>query len=541
MFPERRQTSRKRFHSGLRHGVVFLLALCMGTVAWALSSPDLRSHDDGIYLATAQSLIERGEYRLINLPSEPLQTKYPPLYSTLLAMALVLVHKPVPLALHALKGVNALALFLIILLIHITCVRLRAHFSAMGGLMAVVLIASAPALVSFVDFFASDLWFTALFVGLLAASSATRRPLGSALGVGVLVGLLTLSRSIGIALAGGLVWHLWKSKGVGVAAVAGGGFSAIAGPWLLRSALITPPSLLERYYVQYERSAWTLLTSDPSLAVRILLTNSRLYVASFSYVLGWSTLWLTAGASLLAAFGAWRLRHTEWLGLAIRTSLIYLLVLVGHPYPMERYLIPLVPIVIICVVAGWEWLRRDAGWSPRFMAGSLLVVAIFTSHLMWLRNYGQVARHGVHGGFGRPLAIRLSGMKEVTSWILRSTEKTNILAAANDTMYFIQTGRRAIRPWPQEAEVYVPGYGRYLSSTTTGQAVQTDLDRLCATVLVDEPLLVGGESEYARRLLGSLVESRLSPWLPAFRTSDGLTMIYRRRSTSPCVAKSPGP
>src|SRR4029079_7324438 len=68
MFPERRQTSRKRFHSGLRHGVVFLLALCMGTVAWALSSPDLRSHDDGIYLATAQSLIERGEYRLINLP-----------------------------------------------------------------------------------------------------------------------------------------------------------------------------------------------------------------------------------------------------------------------------------------------------------------------------------------------------------------------------------------------------------------------------------------------------------------------------------------
>ena len=41
--------------------------------------------DDGIYVVTAKSLAEGRGYRLIHLPGEPAQTKYPILYPAMLA------------------------------------------------------------------------------------------------------------------------------------------------------------------------------------------------------------------------------------------------------------------------------------------------------------------------------------------------------------------------------------------------------------------------------------------------------------------------
>src|SRR5262245_33938328 len=44
-------------------------------------------HDDGIYAVTANSLAAGSGYRIMSLPGEPSQTKYPPLYPLLLSMA----------------------------------------------------------------------------------------------------------------------------------------------------------------------------------------------------------------------------------------------------------------------------------------------------------------------------------------------------------------------------------------------------------------------------------------------------------------------
>src|ERR1051326_3820416 len=43
-------------------------------------------HDDSIYYVSAKSLAE-GHYRIENLPEQPNQTKYPPLYPALLSIA----------------------------------------------------------------------------------------------------------------------------------------------------------------------------------------------------------------------------------------------------------------------------------------------------------------------------------------------------------------------------------------------------------------------------------------------------------------------
>src|SRR5438067_10250040 len=42
--------------------------------------------DDGIYLVTAKSIAEGSGYRRLDLPGEPFQTKYPPLYPFLLSL-----------------------------------------------------------------------------------------------------------------------------------------------------------------------------------------------------------------------------------------------------------------------------------------------------------------------------------------------------------------------------------------------------------------------------------------------------------------------
>src|SRR5438128_340737 len=64
---------------------VFLLVAACAPSAWlAWTYRDLprigELHDDGIYLISAKSLTDGGGYRILSLPDEPAQTKYPPLY-----------------------------------------------------------------------------------------------------------------------------------------------------------------------------------------------------------------------------------------------------------------------------------------------------------------------------------------------------------------------------------------------------------------------------------------------------------------------------
>ena len=66
---------------------VAVIAIGIAAFVVMTSSSRFIWDDDGIYVSTARALAERHEYRLINLPTEPYQTKYPPLYPALLSLA----------------------------------------------------------------------------------------------------------------------------------------------------------------------------------------------------------------------------------------------------------------------------------------------------------------------------------------------------------------------------------------------------------------------------------------------------------------------
>src|SRR5262245_45077137 len=64
------------------------LAVVLGVAAAARVHPGAcgQCHDDGIYALSAQALAQGDGYRLIGLPGQPPQTKYPPLYPGALAL-----------------------------------------------------------------------------------------------------------------------------------------------------------------------------------------------------------------------------------------------------------------------------------------------------------------------------------------------------------------------------------------------------------------------------------------------------------------------
>ncbi|HYP12646.1 MAG TPA: hypothetical protein VEQ63_01875 [Bryobacteraceae bacterium] len=69
---------------------VLLLAILFPSayVAWDhRDMPNLAKwHDDAVYFLTGKALAEGQGYRIISLPHEPYQTKYPPLYPSFLSL-----------------------------------------------------------------------------------------------------------------------------------------------------------------------------------------------------------------------------------------------------------------------------------------------------------------------------------------------------------------------------------------------------------------------------------------------------------------------
>src|SRR5688500_18494180 len=81
--PELVRLERKDFLTALLLGGLFAVAagarIYVGTCG--------QCHDDAIYVISARALAEGDGYRLTNLPGDPPQTKYPPLYPAVLALA----------------------------------------------------------------------------------------------------------------------------------------------------------------------------------------------------------------------------------------------------------------------------------------------------------------------------------------------------------------------------------------------------------------------------------------------------------------------
>jgi hypothetical protein len=101
-----------------------------------------------------------------------------------------------------------------------------------------------------------------------------------------------------------------------------------------------------------------------------------------------------------------------------------------------------------------------------------------------------------------------------------------VIATAFDPVYFIYTGRRAVRPWVHQPERYSAGYQPPALPDSSAAVVDAELDALGVEFLIVDPI-EAGEGEHARRTLGELL-SDSSRWALVFTATDGAHRVYRR-------------
>src|SRR5215813_5471016 len=188
-------------------------------------------HDDSIYVTTAKSLADGHGYRLLNLPYEPAQTKYPPLYPWLLSL-IWRVYPPFPQNLIWMMLVSVVATIGFLAVSYRYLVK-QGYATVWQALVVVGVAALNWRLMILATSIYSEMVYAALtVVGLYLAEKYEQQKLGWRTGIilGAVLGGTFLTRSSGIALlaAVGIYYLLrreWKRAllpvGVGVVFVIG--------------------------------------------------------------------------------------------------------------------------------------------------------------------------------------------------------------------------------------------------------------------------------------------------------------------------------
>lgn len=526
-----------------RRHVLFILALSLAFAGLNFASLNGEVlglfHDDAIYAVVAKALEEGQGYRIISVPTAPVQTKYPFIYSSILAMVWKF-NPSFPENILALKLVNVVAFWAILLLGYQLC--RRSVDGETDTYFFVILLGSNPFVFSFTDYSLSDTLFVALtllalvLLGCHGSAASTPTTVGAAAGV---IALAYLTRTAGAALILAGLLHFIAGRRRSHLAVYLLAIAAGVSPWLawqlVHSSGAAEPSLLS-YYVSYEKSA--LARSDPLLAWRIVSGNLRYIVEAFDTLF---LMTVVPGLRLviypLIAMGGY---HTIRGHTVFFTSfvVIYGALILSWPFHPGRYVLPLIPIVVLFLVRGVRevglWMARHArstGGKRRVAALARIPLLVLVAlSLFWLGLYLRPAPGTTRGWLGQRFSYRWDGFKETFAWIRANTREDAILASAYDPLYYLYTGRQAIRPWFHRPETYYYPYGRSAATLGSPEAAMAEISLLGVGYVLIDPLDGYGEKEAATEFFHKLVLAAPDREL-VFVSADGRHRVYRLRGT----------
>lgn len=370
--------SRAR-RGGVTAAAAALVAL-HAVLGWWLRPATLSlADDDTIYVLLGRSLREL-HYRSPYLVGEPAHVQYPPGFPALLALAGAVVGERMDLlaALQALLSAAALAL---------TFDAVRRRWSPALALLALTLAAVNPLLLET----AGTLWSEPPFMALVALSlwaasgaepSARRLALAGAAAVAA-----ALTRSAGVALVAGLALAWCTERRWRAVALLGAAAGVALGGWFLWTALAPSASAHHPYALDmargYQRAAGaaTLAGAAGAALLRMIYIVAAYPAALVPWNLplptvegtaadnvAWLVVVLASGA--LGARELWR----RW-----RAAACFLLcyggVLAVWPWALDRFLAPVMPLVLILLLAGLAAAARWAADRWRLPSGARLAHA----------------------------------------------------------------------------------------------------------------------------------------------------------------------
>ena len=496
-------------------------------------------HDDGVYTVVAKSLAQGDGYRIISLPGAPAQTKYPFLYSFLLSW-FWRAAPDFPANIVALKALN-IAVLLGIFFLAAGFYRRYFPRSGFGALVFALLVAANPIVFTFTDFVLSDLLFVFFALAALvicAEESESSVSFARVALLGTVVGLACLTRLAAAPLVlAGAVYSLQRLGWRG-----GCGFLLIVAlflaPWFLwvsRAALPADDSLYA-YYAFYTLGKTDVGDFGAWLGAHaaIALANAR-YLADTFELLYLIPLFPALGPVLIAltAVGMFvSFRRAEAAHWSFFLSSIALLLF--WPFHPGRYAAPVVPLLILFVFRGMKaldrWVDAWAGESALALAAKLVwlpALLIFILNGVWLSGYLLIHdEKTTRSVFASRLPFAWSGFEETFAWVRAHAPADAVLATAYDPMYYLYTGRRAIRPALHHPDTYFYPYGSAQPDVGSVKEIQPQLEKLRVNFLIIDPLEGYAEGKATLRLFDALVAAYGERASLVFTSSDGQHKIY---------------
>jgi len=433
-------------------------------------------HDDALYVSAAKALATGHGYRIISLPYEPAQTKYPPLYSFLLSLIWRLFPQ-FPQNLIWMVLFSAIATLSFLALTYAYIVR-EGYGNRWQALIVVALAAINWRTLTVATGIYSEMLYSALSVaGLLLAEKFEKEKITWAreLLLGTMLGLTLLTRSSGVALliAVGAYYLVRRKAAKAYVAVGVGGLFALG--WILwcYANKTNAEGVNVSYYTSYlghfnqviTDLATTNNTSWPVTFLGIIGRNAfMLILISVPVVcLGIPYEWiLYFGFSLLFFASGFYRQISKGIRLLYVYVICYLVLhLFWLPYvSYDRFLIPLLPFLLLILSNEFRslvsLLRKqfvpDKDWGQKlssgFIAIALMVAVGVTLYSYWTNLYSSIGSVSSKKVTGPPAADA-----ETIEWINTHTNPADVLVCYCDPLYFLYTGHKATRSSPMRAGV----------------------------------------------------------------------------------------
>ncbi len=515
-------------------------------------------HDDGIYTVCAKSLAERHDYRIISLPMEPLETKYPPLMPVALSIGFLLApafpaNVPVLETIACAVGLAAIWAAGALLVV-----------SGRATVLATLLVVAASwlnlNLLSFLPVPMADLLFAALAAAAVTACERAahlerlqpppglRRALASWLAVAAAVVAASFAHVMGVfLLLACLCYLLLQRLHHQAAALLALWALTVGSAWVWAgSHAATAPAVLV-YYTNYPLAA-KAAASHLGGPLPFMVSNLRASVTEvidrlipplrfchaadnphwLAVLAGYGAVWALLLAGLSRELKA---RSTRKL-LAIWLVVHGVMHLMWPKFAGERHLLVVIPFLYYYLAGGARlFARRLASFArPRVPLASAAPIVVL-GLIVILNAVDALNWAGIYGSRVPPPAAAGSGYSEATEfheayrWINSNTRATDVIVWNNDPATYLFTGRHAIMSCMGENWRMIASPEKYITAGDLLESIK--LGR--GDYLVIDPVFVGGLGGFNQlgEAVREIMRAHPGSLAPVFTSRYGLITIFR--------------
>ncbi len=507
-------------------------SLFIGWAYWtALHAPAVGMfHDDGIYAVTAKALATGHGYRIMSLPGEIAQTKYPILFPALLAA----VWKLAPEFPQNLLWLKLVPFGCTLAWGALACRFFRRETGI--PLVAVVLagwMAAAPWVLFLGTALLSETLFAALVTGSLILLHRLERDAGWArvTGLAILSSGAFLTRTAGVALMAASVLILctrgrWKQ-----AAVFGLICAALCGPWIWWQA---HAAALDHaaYYSRANYGGWNILLHfTPAEKAAILSQNLMGALLAAATLVGvpptgmGPLVAVALGALIVTGFAVTVARRRSALEIFV---LVYGALVLCWAWPPVRFMAPLLPALLLYAYRGAWAACRTAGLRHRETVAAMacLALPLLVQGIWSLRRTAlAIARSGSVEMPGMP-QDDWREMARMFDWIGKNSRLDAVLVGNLDPVFYLYTGRKSVRAFVPDPYLLHYAAGEGASPLGLPAELLATIRRYRANYLVAAPNASFREGPYFARLTADVLRDHPREFRLVYRSADSRYRIY---------------